>query len=901
MTGEPPDRARWQAIDRLFDAALERSPAERAAFVESAAAGDLALADAVKALLRAEQDSQGCYESPAIPISDVFSDHAARATGPGAIGPYHVIRELGRGGMGTVYLAERAGDGFTQHVALKVLRRGMDTDDVLRRFVTERRILASLSHPNIARLYDGGATDDGRPYLVMEFVEGQPIADYCDDRRLGLRQRLALVLEVAAAVSAAHASLVVHRDLKPSNILVTAEGHVKLLDFGIAKLLEPGDDGGTHTRTGLFLLTPDHASPEQLRGEPVTTLTDVYQLGVLLFGLLTGAAPYAPSGRSAEGLEALARRLDVPKPSAMVSTWPDADPRARARGTTPAQLRRTLSGDLDTIVGKALQAEPQRRYASVEALAGDIRRFLDGRPVSAHPDTLWYRTRMFLRRRPWVAPALGAATVFAGIYLATLVRHSAALEAERNAATLEAERAQEVQRFLVDLFASADPYAPADTARGREITVVEALDMGTERLRTSLADRPIIRASILSAISQVYQDLGVHDRAQPLREEALALQTTLHGPASRAVRDSLGSLALIRGERGEQVPAHELHLRRLALAEAARPVDAAEVADARVRLGRHLIGMSQEQAAEPHFRAVLDAPDAERLPAAIRVEAMRALADVERVLDRLDESERTARRAVALVDAAIGASSSAGALARGTLAQTLGLMGRVDEADGLFRQAIDTLERTLGATHAHRLATMSNLSVLRLNAGDLAGAEALLRETVEVGERVHGARHPSVAGYLQNHATALVRLGRHDEARERYERAAAIYRETLERDNYARALPLLSIASLDLAAQRPAAAEAAAREALDILRAALPNGHAITAVAECRIARALVARAQQPAALPFFERATASLTSATSLPEYRRECLEAAAAFHQARGDIAASARLEAALRTPTP
>ncbi len=897
MTHEASDRTRWQAIDRLFDAALERPPAERAAFVE-AAAGDRGLIDAVMALLQAEQDSQGRFESPSIPVSDVFAAQtAAGGSGPRTIGPYTVVRELGRGGMGTVYLAEREGDGFTQRVAIKVLRRGMDTEDVLRRFVTERRILASLSHPNIARLYDGGAVEDGRPYLVMEFVEGEPIAEYCDGRRRSLRQRLELALEVTAAVSAAHASLVVHRDLKPSNILVTAEGHVKLLDFGIAKLLDA--DGDTHTRTGLFLLTPDHASPEQLRGEPVTTRTDVYQLGVLLFELATGRPPYEQASRSAEGLKTMAGRPDAPRPSTAAQTGPDAATRARARGTTPAQLRRLLAGDLDTIIGKALQAEPERRYASVEALAGDIRCVLDGRPVSARPVTLAYRTRMFLRRRPWVAPAAGAAAVFAGLYLTTLARHTTALEAERDTATRSADRAQQVQRFLVELFASASPYTPADPVRGRQITVVEALDVGTERLRASLTERPEVRASILSAIAQVYQDLGVLDRARPLREEALALQTALHGPSSREVRDSLGGLALVRGELGELEAAHALHEQRLALAEAARPVDPAEVADARIRLGRHLIGVSREQAAEPYLRAVLDGPDAGSLPAIVRIEATRALADVHRDLDRLEDSERAARRAIELADASLGAGSVAGALSRGTLAQTLGLMGRLEEADALFTEALATLERTLGATHAHRLATMSNLSVLRLNAGNLAGAEALLRETVEAGERVHGPRHPSVAGYLQNHATVLVRMGRPAEARERYERVAAIYRETLDRENYARALPLLSLAGLDLSGGRPVAAEASAREALETLRMALPEGHAITAVAECRVARALVARARPREALPFFERATAALTASTSVPEYRRECLEAAAALHQARGDAATASRIAAALGTP--
>ncbi len=894
-TADGADLARWRTIDRLFAAALERAPAERAGLVAAVAGTDQDLADAVAALLRAEAESSGRFEAPALHVAEAFATELETdGRGPRTIGPYAVLRVLGRGGMGTVYLAERQGDGFRQRVALKVLRRGMDTDDLLRRFVAERHILASLAHPNIARLYDGGATAEGQPYLAMEYVEGEPITVHCDARKAPLRRRLELLLEVARAVSAAHASLVVHRDLKPSNILVTTDGDVKLLDFGIAKLLDAAA-GGEHTQTGQFLLTPDHASPEQLRGEPVTTATDVYQLGVLCYRLVTGRAPYAATGRSPDGLRALADRLDVPRPSDVVAAGPDAGAIAAARGATPAQLRRGLAGDLDTVVATAMHPDPARRYRSAEALAGDVRRFLDGRPIAARPDTLGYRTRTFLRRRPWVAPVGAAAVVFVGLYVATLVRHTTALEAERNEATAQAARAQEVQRFLVDLFASADPYAPADPARGRGITVVEALDVGTARIASALADRPDVRAAILSSISQVYQNLGVHDRARPLREEALALQITLQGPASRDVRDSLGSLALIRGEQGDADAAGELHTRRLALAEAARPLDPAEVADARIRLGRHLMDRSQTEAAEAQFTRVLtDAAD--RTPAAVRAAATPALADVLRVRGDAAASERRAREAVALVDASLGADSVAGALARGTLAQTLGVVGRVEEADRLFTAAIDSLERTLGATHAHRLATMSNLSVLRLNTGNLEGAETLLREIVAIGEQVLGARHPSVAGYLQNHATVLVRLGRLDDARDRYERAAGVYRQALGRDNYARALPLLSLSGLHLTARRAAAAEAAAREALDILNTALPAGHAITAVADCRVARAQVALGRGGAAAEAFARAVPPLVTATTVPEYRRECLDAAAAFHQARGDRAEAARLRAAL-----
>ncbi len=873
-------RDRWREADRLFDAALDRPPADQRAFVLAEAGADRTLADAVLRLLKADRESAGLFEAPGPTAShDFLLDLAGRQNAPSRIGAFTIVRELGRGGMGTVYLATRQGDGFEQQVAVKVLRRGVDTDDVLRRFVTERRILAALTHPNIARLFDGGATDDGRPYFAMEYVEGEPITQCCRRLSLGLRDRLQLMLEVADAVSAAHAALIVHRDLKPSNILVTADRHVKLLDFGIAKLLDPGTDDPS-TRTGALLLTPDHASPEQLRGEQVTTATDVYQLGVLLFELLTDRSPFSAVRGSAETLRSIADDLRAPRPSSVVE-----GPR-----------RREIAGDLDTIVGKALQANPSRRYHSVEALGADLRQFLDGRPIAARPDTLGYRTRLFLRRQPWVAPATAVAALVAAAYVVTVTRYTAALEDERTTATLQAERAQEVQGFMTELFGSADPYAPADPATGRNITVVQALDVGVERLQTSLTNRPAVRASILAAISEVYQDLGVLDRALPLREEALALEEATFGPASREVRDSLGRLALLRAELGEADAAGELYERRLSLALDATPPDAAEVADARIRLARFFIGQNRAADAERELQDVLAKAASGGVPAREVAEATRSLADAERVLGRLDESEATARRAVALVDETLGADSVAGAMARGTLAQTLGLLGGVDEADALFQTAIDTLERTLGPDHGHRLATISNWSVLRLNAGNLSGAESLLREIVAIGERVHGPRHPAVAGYLQNHATVLVRLGRRAEARAIYERVAALYRETLADDNYTRALPLVSLSGLHLTDNRPREAETAAREALDVLGRALPAGHFITAVAECRVARSLVARGQGASAREFFSRSADALVGATNVPEYRRECLTAAADFHAAAGDTTEAARLRAAL-----
>ena len=895
MTSRHPIWDRWPEVDRLFAAALDRDPAARQAFLESETRGDRELVEAVQELLRAEAASEGRLEAPGTTATrSALEDLAGRADGPRAIGRYTVLEELGRGGMGTVYLAELEGDGFRQHVAIKVLRRGLDTDDVMRRFLTERRILASLNHAHIARLVDGGAGSDGRPFLVMEYVQGEPITSYCDRERCGLRRRLELFLDVCDAVRAAHASLVVHRDLKPSNILVGSDGQVKLLDFGIAKLLD-ADEGAEHTRMGVHVLTPEHASPEQLRGEPVTTATDVYQLGVLLFELLTGARPHRAGSRSLAALQERAARGDAPRPSTAVAADPDLAGIAEARATTPAQIRRSLRGELDTIVQKALQPEPHRRYGSAEQLARDVRRYLEGRTISARPETLAYRTRTFLRRHPWVAPVAAAGLATAALYVATLVRHGRQLEGERNEATLQAARAQEVQRFLVDLFKSADPYAPADPERGRQISVVEALDVGTERLRSSLEERPAVRASILAAIAEVYQNLGALDRARPLREEALGLEETIYGPASREVRDSLGHLATIRGQQGEFDAASRLYERRLELARAA-PAAPAELANARMGLALHLIGNSRMAEAEPHLQAVIEAARDHEIDVSDAAEAHRALSDVFRLLDKPAEAEAPARQALALKQQAFGDASVGAALARVTLAQTLGGLGRIEEAAARFEEALPILERTVGPEHRLTLVSLNGLAVLRQLAGDLSGAEALHRRLVEAGRRVHGERHALVGDSLQNLATVVAQQGRLDEARALHEQAAAIYQARLTPDDYRRAFPSLSLSAIHLTQGRYDAAEAAARRALAILEGALPDDHFVTAVARCRVARALVGRGRLDEAVPLFDRASAPLVSTESVPAYRTECLDAAISLYEGRGRAADAAALREAL-----
>ncbi|NNM31416.1 MAG: serine/threonine protein kinase, partial [Gemmatimonadetes bacterium] len=406
---------RWSEIDEVFQEALELDPDAWDAFLAQRCPDDPHVLEAVRALLQADRRATSFLDSSAEALApDDFAEavregKAGRDRVGDRVGAFRVDRLLGRGGMGGVYLAERADGAFEQTVAIKLLRPGLDTRDFVGRLLAERRILSSLEHPNIARLLDGGSTDRGLPYLVLEYVDGIPITEYCRRHGCTIDQRLELFIQVARAVQYAHSNLVVHRDIKPSNILVTDEGRVKLLDFGIAKLLGPdgGRPEGPLTRTGLRPLTPDYASPEQIKGEPVTTASDVYQLGVLLYRLLTGAPPYRVAATGGTLESAISTVRPRPPSDAVVATAKEAG-HSGSSPRSPSRLRKRLRGDLDTIVLKALRKEPARRYATALEMADDVRRHLDGRPITARRESRLYRTGKFLRRNAWVAPVTAA-------------------------------------------------------------------------------------------------------------------------------------------------------------------------------------------------------------------------------------------------------------------------------------------------------------------------------------------------------------------------------------------------------------------------------------------------------------------------------------------------------------
>jgi serine/threonine protein kinase/Tfp pilus assembly protein PilF len=552
----------YPRIKELFHTVLELEPDQRAAYLDAACNGDGSLRGEVESMVACFEPAVDFIEAPPFQFAADLLAHEESASIEGQrIGPYRVEREIGRGGMGTVYLAARDDDQYHKQVAIKLIKRGMDTDFIVQRFRNERQILAHLDHPNIARLLDGGATDEGLPFFVMEYIDGKPVTEYCELKELSIPDRLKLFLNVCAAVSYAHQNLVIHRDLKPGNILITSEGSPKLLDFGIAKLLNPELSAQTieHTATVLRLMTPDYASPEQVRGDAITTASDVYSLGVLLYELLTGHKPYRLKNRSPEAFEQVICRQEPDKPSNASAEFgiqnADLKTSARRSATNPQSAIRNpklLKGDLDNIVLMAMRKEPKRRYSSVEQFAEDIRRHLEGLPVIARKDTFSYRASKFIRRNKLAVAAAAAIflTLIAGIaatgWQARAVARQAKVAAEqRDTARIETAKAERINKFMQDMLASANAnwYASGHGGKGGDTRVIDVLNQAAQRLETELNDQPEIKAELYRTIGTTYLGIGRQDLAVPQFRASLKIYRELYGERHLKVAEALYFLA----------------------------------------------------------------------------------------------------------------------------------------------------------------------------------------------------------------------------------------------------------------------------------------------------------------------------------------------------------------------
>jgi serine/threonine protein kinase len=575
-----PDK--WAQVKEGFHAAAELPPAKRAAFVRQHCNGDAEILRELQLLLESHDEAEHFIEKPAlVSASDILPKGSDESWSDRVIGHYRVLREIGRGGMGVLLLAVRDDDQYKKSVAIKLLRRGMDTEDILRRFRNERQILASLEHPYIARLIDGGMTEDGLPYFVLEYIEGEPLDAYCDQHKLSTNQRLELFRKVCAAVQYAHQNLIVHRDLKPSNILVTSEGEPKLLDFGIAKLLNPelAAYAMAPTATQLRLMTPDYASPEQIRGKTITTASDIYSLGVLLYRLLTGHPPYYFADRSPQEIERLVCDTEPERPSTAVGraealatgkgpTRPT--PVSKSRNDQPDALRRRLQGDLDNVVLMAMRKEPERRYQSPAHLAEDLRRYMGGLPVTARRNTFSYRASKFINRnRIGVAAACLILFTLLGAIVATTWQAGKAREQARiaNAKSAEAQQAlartEKINKFLQSVFSYANPDWFGRAGGNPDMSAMDVMRDAEKRVDTEFANEPEIRADLHQQIGDTYRTQRLLADAERNLREALRLRLELYGDDNARVAESLYILSGVRMLQGDDVEQQSLLKRAL--------------------------------------------------------------------------------------------------------------------------------------------------------------------------------------------------------------------------------------------------------------------------------------------------------------------------------------------------
>ncbi len=874
---------RLKQIDRLFQQALDLDADQRPDFLAHACGDDNELRIEVVQLLRdaLTEDpllhSGGAINSHLVadsPLADttlLLDRRQIRTSGHSespsdeTFGPYRILSLLGRGGMGVVYLAERADGSYNQQVAIKTMR-GSAGPRAIARFRRERQVLANLQHPHIARLLDGGVTATNEPYLVVEHVEGKAIDRYCHNQNLSLEQRIDLLCQVCDAVDAAHRQLVVHRDIKPSNILVTPQGEVKLLDFGIAKLLEDSD-ANTTLFTEQPLMTLQYASPEQFRGNLISIASDVYQLGLLAFELLTGKLPYTLAGATPTEAEQRITAVDPELPSTLLGQSENED------ASEPFPVRaRELQGDLDTIVMKALRKEPEHRYASVANLRKDFQNYLDDLPVTARPATRGYRLRKLLRRH---ATAAAIAAVLALTVSGLTVGFIHRLQVESKRTQLEAERArhertlaeqskaeaEEVTDFLIGLFQYSNP----NKARGKTLTAREVFERGAASLEDELTDRPRIRARLTQAVGRVYLSMGLHDQAIDKLQESLKMDESLPQANIGSIAETLDYLGLSQAIKGKSDQAVLTYERALRLLDESHEPDAFDRGRLLVGLARALQGEGRYQQAEQLARAATEWAEERHGPWSPHLDqALSTHSNILSELGQYEEAGSKLRRSLDIEERLYGADSPRVASGLVNLAALYGELGQPAKAAETLEQALPVLETAFGASNLNVGITRLNLCISRIELKDFTRAEDHCQKALETSETIGQPRLLSgaystlgglrmlqgrtaegvelrgraltvtKAGFAPDHefiaeghndlGEALYAHGRPQEAEPHFLRAQEIFSATLGEDHLHLSGVLFNLGKIYEDRADFIAAEANYRRALDIRIANQPEG-----------------------------------------------------------------------------
>ncbi len=755
------------------------------------------------------------------------------------IGPYEILERLGEGGIAIVYLAQQT-EPLRRHVALKMIKKGMDTAQVVKRFESERQALAVLEHPNIAQVFDAGVTDDGAPYFVMEVVRGSTIGEYCDRARLTTRQRIELFLDVCAAIQHAHIKGLIHRDIKPSNVLVAEQESapvVKVIDFGIAKAVEPDTSDKTQlTQIGVVVGTPQFMSPEQLGGEPIDTRADVYSLGILLYELLVGATPIDLHGISSHALGYLIREKPTPIPSTRLGELKDTQAEiSAARSTDYRVLLRELKGDLDWIIMKACAKDRELRYDTANAFANDLSRFLDHQPVSARPPSTGYIVSRFVRRNK-LAVAAGALSLLAIIAgaSAAFVGFMQARESER-IALQEAQTAQQVSDFLVDLFEVSDP----SEARGNSMTAREVLEVGAAKIDEELDDQPIVQTTLMVTMAEVYKNLGLYKEAIRLSERALEQNRALD-LEPLVLADNLDQLGSLYTQTGDLDQAEAFHSEALDI----RVANGAEPKVALVSTYAHLGVIeylrADYDASENFFVRALDTADQlpER-PSALVAELLGNIGAVHSQRGDYIQAEAYDLRGLDVLLDEFGEVYPLTATMFNNVALNIKKQGRFAEASEMYEKALKIYRQLYDDAHPNIANTLNNLALAYLEAERFEETAELQRESVNMFTELLGAEHSQVATAKVNLGRTYALSGRLQDA-EKVQREALALQESVLRPGHARIATALTALAITLNYQeRYAEAEELVRRAYDLRVERSGLGHGSTARAATVLGHAL--------------------------------------------------------------
>jgi len=818
------DSARWERIQTLFHAALERPPEDRDAFLERGCDGDDELLSDVSKLLGEDQREGSLLDRALEGVAhDVLSDVPPPIE---SIGPYRLIRLLGEGGMGVVYLAERT--DLDQHVAIKLLRDATLSPGRRERFQAEQRTLAQLDHPSIVRIYDADVLPDGTPYFVMEHVEGEPLGQFCNTHRLSIPDRLRLFRDVCEAVQEAHRLGIIHRDLKPSNILVTETGLPKLLDFGISKQLDDGEASATQTQTALRVLTPAYAAPEQIRGEPVGVHTDIYALGVVLYELLTDSRPHDVTGLSSAEIERRILEHEPEKPSARTRRATErVDGAPSASDVSKAGWR-----ELDVICLTAMHRDPERRYNTVDAFRRDLLRYEGGQPLEARPDTLGYRVDKFLRRNR-AAVTVGAAilSTIAGL----VIFYTAQLSQARDEALAEAARTQRIQQFTLNLFSGGDDHAgPADSLR-----VVTLLERGVIEAG-SLARDPEIQAEVFGTLGGLFQGLGELDRADSLLTAALDRSRELFGSDGPEVANAMVALGLLRTEQAELEEAETLVRGAFEMAGRYLPPEHTTVIRAQTALGYVLQSRGEyEEAIEVLEDVTRREPSGEGAALELH-EGLSELANTYYYAGDFVAFDSLNQKLLAANRIAYGTRHPSVADNLMNVGAVQFQWGQYAVAESAYREALDIFESYFGAEHPQVASGLTALGRSLLYQQRTEEAVDLLDRALAIREAVYGPVHPDVATTRNDIGTVALQRGDLDAAQAQYERVTDIYRVVYGDDHYYIGIALSNVASVHLEREDYATAELVFREVIDIFARELSATHLQTAVAQIKLGRALV-------------------------------------------------------------